>query len=228
MYQVQKRKRRGYYNQPKARVDYSAALTERSRRARAGWMQVAIQRAALGELKMIDTDLTNAGVSTTATITCLNACQVGTDITNRIGREILMTSVQLRGFFNPSGANTGDIVFWAIVYDRQSNAAAPVWTDVYMTDSIFPETRNLNNRKRFKVLGSGYITVPSATSIDAKYIPFEFYRKLKHPVEYNATNGGTVADIVTGGLFWMVRGITVLGANDVNCSIGGRVRFSDK
>lgn len=180
-----------------------------------------------GELKAIDTSLTTADVSSTASLLCINPCGQGSDIGQRVGRQIVMKSLQIRGFFNPNGANSGDIVFWSVVYDRQPNAALCGWTDVYTTSAAYPQLRNLNNRKRFKVLGSGYITIPATTSIDAKYIPFEFYRKLNHPVEFNATNGGTIADITTGSLVWMVRATAALGADDVAFNGSSRVRYSD-
>lgn len=226
MFQVRKRKRYGYYNTPKARVDYSAEMTEKSRRARAGWMRTAVQRAALGELKKIDTVLLNTNVSTTASITLINGCARGDDSDDRIGREIQMKSVQVRGDFYPNGTNAGDLVFWAVVYDRQTNAAAPVWTDVYTSDGIYPQLRNLDNRKRFKVLGSGYIQLPKAGA-EYPYTPFEFYRKLNHPVEFNSENNGNVGDITTGSLFWFVRATTVAGDNDYTLQAYSRVRYSD-
>jgi len=179
-----------------------------------------------GELKAIDTALSSTAINTTEIITCINPCAQGSDIGQRVGREIIMKSVQLSGVFYPGGASVGDVITWSLVYDRQTNAAAPVWTDVYTQDSTNPLFRNLNNRKRFKVLGSGMLAVPK---VDADVIntPFNFYRKLKHPVEFNATNGGTVADITTGGLFFMIRGRAAPGADDYDCSLYARVRFSD-
>lgn len=200
--------------------------------ARRNWMVPQVERGysgawgTTGELKAIDTSLLTTDVSTTEIITCINACSQGTDIGTRIGREIKMKSVQVKGAFYPNGANAGDLAFWAIVYDRQTNAAAPAWTDVYTDDGIYPEFRNLNNRKRFKVLGSGYIPLPKAGA-DVVRTPFEFYRKLNHPVEFNAVNGGAVADIQTGGLFWMLRGATAAGADDYAFQASARVRYSD-
>lgn len=179
-----------------------------------------------GELKSIDVDLSSTDVSTTEQVVCLNPCTQGSDIGNRVGREILMRSVQIRGVFNTMAASVGDVAFWALVYDRQTNAAAPAWTDVYTTDDWYPNLRNLNNRKRFKILGSGYISLPKVGA-DNPYVPFEFYRKLKHPVEFNATNGGTVADITTGGLFWLVRATVVAAGDDSQFRGSSRVRFAD-
>lgn len=198
-----------------ASMDYSAKARRR-----------AIQNVRYGELKVLDTVLDTTDVSTTSIITCIDTCQVGSDVDDRVGREILLKSVQVRGVLFANGANPGGTVFWAIVYDRQTNAAAPVWTDVYTTNSYYPALRNLDNRKRFKIIGSGYIAVPKAGA-DIPSVPFEFYRKLRHSVEYNSTNGGTVADIQTGGLFFMIRANAALGADDYTLVATSRVRFTD-
>lgn len=198
-----------------------AASRDMSRRSR----QVEMW-GARGELKAIDTSLTGYA-STTERIVCVNACTQGSDIGNRVGRETLMRSVQVRGHFQPGSAADPNVVFWAVVYDNQTNAAAPVWTDVFTADGTYPQLRNLDNRKRFKVLGSGYLSLVGGTSVEEKYIPFEFYRKLKLPVTYNSTNGGTVADIATGGLFFMVRGTGADGTSCSGLSASARVRFAD-
>lgn len=180
-----------------------------------------------GEMKVIDTNLSSADISSTAIITCINACARGDDINDRIGRECTMKSVQIRGYFQALGACPGDIVFWSVVYDRQSNGAAPGWTDVYTTAAEQPNLRNLDNRKRFKVLGSGYLVVNAATSLDGLQTPIEFYRKLNHPIEFNSLNNGDVGDISTGGLFWMVRAGQAQGANDTGFYGSVRVRYTD-
>lgn len=229
MYQT---RRRTKYASKSGRQTASAALSRVSRSqalaARRNWMVVTSGTwGAQGELKAIDTDLSSDAVcSNGALIACINPCSQGTDIGTRVGRQITMKSVQIRGEFLPNGTNPGDLVFWAVVYDRQTNTAAPGWADVYTTSALQPQLRNLDNRKRFKVLGSGYIALPKAGA-DLKFTPFEFYRKLNHPVEFNATNGGTVLDIVSGGLFFLIRGASASGDDDYSIQAASRVRYSD-
>lgn len=215
--------------QAKRRMRASSAITRRSRQMfRVEAMSGGTRGWGLkGELKAIDTDISNTAVATAESVICINKCTQGSDIGNRVGRQIMMKSVQIRGFMSTVGTNNGDLVFWAVVYDRQSNAAAPEWTDVYTTDAVYPQLRNLDNRKRFKVLGSGYEPMAAVATVDYRYKVVEFYRKLDLPVEFNATNGGTVADITTGGLFFMIRGSSAAGDNDVHLYASSRVRFSD-
>lgn len=137
-----------------------------------------------------------------------------------------MVSVQVRGYYKPNGTNAGDVVFWSLVYDRQTNGVVPAWTDVYTLDSISHQIRNLDNRKRFTILGSGYIPIPKAGA-DIPIIPFEYFKRIEFMTEYNATNGGTVADITTGGLFWMHRGGSAAGDNDVTADLAARLKYTD-
>lgn len=203
-----------------ASMDYSAQSRRRYQAAARAW--------GVGtELKAIDTDLSWDNVSTTDRLECINLCTAGADIGNRVGREITMRSVQLRGYIVGNGAAPAGLVFWAIVYDRQSNGAAPSWEDIYTADTLEPQFRNLDNRKRFKVLGSSYVQVPSTSSLETKQVPIEFYRKMRHPVEYNSTNGGTIADIQTGALWFMIRASEAVGDNDYSIEAWTRVRFTD-
>lgn len=211
------------------RLVESIQATERSRQnkiSRARGTYVPTSLAMPGEMKYIDTTLDSAAVSTTEIIQCINACQVGTTVSTRIGRQITLRSVELQGYFTATGANTGDMVRWAVVYDRQTNAAAPTWTDVFKNDVVTHAVRNHDNKRRFKVLAKQVVPIPKAGA-DNPVVPLEYYRKLRHPTEYNSTNGGTVADITTGGLFFMVRAMAAAGADDVALYGIARVRYAD-
>lgn len=181
--------------------------------------------ASTGEVKWIDTVLTTTDISTTEIISALNLIPNGSDVSERVGREAVMISVQVTGHFFTNGASAGDDVFWAVVYDRQTNGALPTWQDVYTTDAVVPNIRTHYNRKRFKVLGSGYIVVPKVGA-DIRHVPFNFYRKLKHPVEYSSA-AAIIDNVRSGSLIWMVRGTGAAGADDTSFSGSARVRFTD-
>lgn len=211
----------------------SMASKESTRLAQRGRAQALSSRRSytvgyggIGEVKALDTDLSTADVCSTEVITCINVCSQGTSLGTRVGREIQMLSVQIKGYFYPTGAHAGGMVFWSLVYDRQSNGAVPDWDDVYTTDAIQPQLRNLDGRKRFKVLGSGFIPTPKVGA-DYLCLPFEFFKKIKYPVTYNGANQGDVTDVMTGGLIWMCRGTIAQGADDCTLAASVRVRFTD-
>lgn len=197
-----------------ASMDYSAQSRRR-------YVNTARRLARVGELKVIDTSVTGSAAS----VDLVNACVQGTDQDERIGREILMTSIEIEGYVSFSFAAAGsDISNLFIVYDKQSNAAAPSFSDVYTT-SLPNCVRNLDNRKRFKVLAE----IPTMATTDVSntvLVPVKYYRKLMLPVEFDASNAGDITDIRTGGLF-VLQG-SGPGGSTIGSTLKVRVRFSDK
>ena len=55
----------------------------------------------------------------------------------------------------------------------------------------------------------------------------KWYRRLNHPVTFNAGDAGTVADITTGSLYFLVVGSEAAGATAGTVSGRVRVRFDD-
>lgn len=116
--------------------------------------------------------------STTAVFSCLNFPQVGAAFYNRVGNDIFMKSVRLRGFFKPSGAATGNTVpsfcRIMIVYDRQTNGAFPALADVIADYNTAGATTtnalsgiNMNNRGRFLVLMDNQVILPAVGAAGA-------------------------------------------------------------
>lgn len=225
--QVSKRGQRGKYKRGTVSRKQSAASRKRAlEKGRVLQIPYGFPGGALSEMKS-----TTVGISTdassTETITLLNGLTMGTAaIDNRIGRSIMMKSIEVFLRFTPKGANTGDHVLLSVVYDRQTNAATPAWTDVYNADDDKGFMRNVYSKRRFKVLHKALIPTPKAGA-DFPYVPHEFYRKLRHPVEYNSGNAGTVADITTGGLFLMYRAVAAAGADAVTVAGHCRTRYLD-
>lgn len=177
-----------------------------------------------GEFKSIDTQpflpLNSVGAAT-----LLNQCVRGDDIGDRTGREIIMKSIELSCFTIPVAASPGSSGRFIVVYDRQSNGVAPTWAMVVGAPST-TNFKNLDNRKRFKILFDKTIIMSDVGQSESHNF-FTWYRRLRHPVTYNAGNAGTIADINTGALYLLTYGSTGIAANPHNCWINARVRFLD-
>jgi len=184
------------------------------------------------ELKVVDTALTTTIIPTAATITLLNGIATGTDYTNRIGRKILIKSILFRATLIPNtSSNTpaGDVTRHMLIYDSQSNGAAPAIGDILQNSSI-NDPMNLNNRDRFKVLVDKFITMGAAQyatgtltagSPTAKQV--SVYRKCNLEQIFNNT-GSSVTSIQTGALYYVV----LSGFNNQSTSLWTcRVRFID-
>jgi len=168
----------------------------------------------------------------TPTFTLLNGLQQGTTASTRIGRQIVMKTVEWR--FNVS---TSTLTNWTsnrfmIVVDTQANAATPAFTDIY--DSAIPSTlRNVSNMPRFKVLYDsdefimiGNLSASPGNDLIAR--AFKGYMKINIPVQYNSGNTGTVTDIQTNAIYFVTVGNSSSATTNTdvfNSQI--RIRYTD-
>lgn len=153
-----------------------------------------------------------------ATLNTLFAPQEGSDIDNRIGRKVSVYAIRIKGFIdlpkgvNLTSANTAEKVRLVLVQDTQTNGAqlagedvlaAPGTSDGGLALSTFI---NLANLGRFKILKDKSFSLSNpnmswdGTNMEANSLarPFKMSVKFNKPVvvNFNNTNGGTVADIV--------------------------------
>lgn len=204
-----------------------------SQAGRAGLVASRRQPPPLPLLPSVEFKSITAGLAAVAegTVNLVNPAVMGTDLFNRVGRQFMMRSVECHGYMLVTcGAGSGSTVTRCLlVYDRQSNGVAPAIADVLDADNAYA-MRNLNNRKRFKILMDRRIPLSfeNAAVAASATVNVDFYRKLRHPVEFNAGNAGTVADITSGALFFILCTDTGAAAT-VNTFTGNvRTRFTDQ
>jgi len=184
------------------------------------------------EKKTVDVDPTVVAVNTTGSVTLLNGIATGTDFTDRIGRKVLLKSIQLRWQLEPTdqvvGGNLCRIV---IVYDAQTNGAAPAVTDVLKSASPLANV-NLNNRDRFQILfDKTYLqlfaanTATQAVAFGQAYFRGKLYRRLKHEMVFGGTTAA-VGSIQTGSIYLITIGSNIATA-DSQLSFTSRIRFMD-
>lgn len=181
------------------------------------------------ELNFVDTALALANVSTTATLTLLNGLAQGTTASTRIGRRIQMKSIEMKGFANAQSTSDFQTVRFAIVLDKQANAAAPAFTDIY--DAATPYAlRNISNKARFWVLwDSGLKDISGNNSFmcDTSVESLEIYKRINIPVQYNAGTAGTVGDIQTNALYFVAIGSKATGTTSAMFTGNIRIRYDD-
>jgi len=183
------------------------------------------------ELKFVDTALALTDVSTTPTINVLNAMGTGNSASTRVGRQIRIKSIEWKGYLQQGTSATYNISRHAIVLDRQANAVAPAFTDIY--DAATPiALRNISNKKRFKVIwDSGLISQAGNRTAGqltgTGMVAVEGYKRTSILVQYNAGTAGTVADITTNALYLVSIGAAAAGAADTELNVNVRIRFDD-
>lgn len=184
------------------------------------------------ELKLIDVNASATDVTLAGTWQLLNGTSTGTDYQLRIGRKIRVKSIQLRGYLRPTDPTTVVPQRWDlyVIYDKQSDGSAPT-TTAFLENSTAVSFTNLNNRRRFMVLGHicGYLgsngangaLAPGGEAID-------WGAAVDLETIYNGT-GGTIADIATGSIYLLSISSTTSGTGTgFTTDMVGRVRFTDE
>jgi len=160
----------------------------------------------------------NLGSAAVANPLCLCVPTVGAALNQRVGRKITVRKIKIHGTIAvaaQAAQGAGDAaskIRIALVQDMQTNAAqmtgAQLYQDATAAATTISTFQNPNNFGRFRVLKDKIIQIgnlnlagsPTANDViqNGGKINFKFAVNFKKPVEvhFNATNGGTVADIV--------------------------------
>jgi len=151
-----------------------------------------------------------------ATINALFAPVTGDDFNTRDGRKCQVLGIKVRGYFNvpaqadATGADDANVIRILMVLDKQTNAtqlnAEDVVGGVAVANNNVNQFQNPAFFGRFRVLKDKTYTLNNpqmtwdGTNIEQSGLkkPFKLSHKFKKPlmVHFNATNGGTVADII--------------------------------
>jgi len=177
-----------------------------------------------GEFKSVDVTQ-NFAMNQTGALYLLNGIARGDDINERTGRQVILKSVELK-CDNYITATTGvrQTQRVLVVYDSQTNATALTILQVLNAVTVI-SMKNLENRKRFQILLDK--TLDLMPSGDERQ-HWKWYKKLNHQVQFNNGDAATVADIVTGSLYFITIGSNVAGVNAGTSDITVRVRYTDK
>jgi len=196
------------------------------------------------ELKAYDVAFvtSNFGVAQTgAFVATLNAMTQGTEVYQRVGRKTYNKNLHFIGGIYPQAAlATNSYCRVIIFYDSQPNAAYPATFTTLLQDSnagaglSVLSRMNISERERFKILRDKYMLVGGVTAAGVQNVPDschqannlnEFIDLKGIETTYNATNGGTIADITSGSL---VLALISDGTNgDVQLTWSTRLRYYD-
>lgn len=164
----------------------------------------------------------NAGIADPATFLCLCVPVVGAALNQRIGRRINYFKVKIRGQIKcaaqaaQSASETASSVRILLVADKQTNAAAMTAAQLMTPDAgtsmSLQAFQNQDNFGRFQVLKDKRFSISNANLVGSPttgdvvqqgmLILFKINYTFKNPMpaHFNATNGGTIADIVDNSL----------------------------
>jgi len=200
------------------------------------------------EVKSLDLTVSTS-IDTTGSVQGLNFIRAGSSFFNRIGRRVELKSLMVKLQINPIRTmGTNDYMRIVIVYDRQTNGAAPAVADIIQdtdqagtnTTNIFTDI-NLNNRDRFQIFMDKRISLPSLTltagvitniglidPVSPHFIFTKFIKLGGELTQYKADSApAVIGDIATGGLFMLVLGNQAAGAEGYSVLGKTRLRFND-
>jgi len=198
------------------------------------------------ELKAFDVAVTTTNVDVVAAppnfLTNLNCPINGAELYQRVGRKIYMKSLHLKGWLQIAATALQDFVRIVVYYDSQPNAAAPTFAQLFQDSnaaagSSFLSEINLVNRERFQILRNIEVLTPSSTyaagvqtntaypETNGRLRVNEFIPLKGLETIFNATNGGTVADISSGALGFVV--FSSENSNSVTFQWSSRLRYYD-
>lgn len=186
-------------------------------------------KATKAEYKNVDTNIAAAPLTTAGTLTLLNAIAAGNGPSGMVGRKCVLRSVQIRSSaFTGSAAGGGSTWRQLIVYDAESNGAAPAVNDILTNPNPFAPMQ-LNNSHRFKILMDDFgIFAPNVAAATSASSPSTYaidrYRKIALDFIGPATAGGP-AGITTGAIYLL----TLVSDATLTPSVThfARVRYTD-
>ena len=173
----------------------------------------------------------NLGDVAVATPQCLFAPKVSASLNGRIGRKVKVLSIKIRGYIRAAqqaaqaAADPMSTIRLMLVLDKQTNATqmtgAQLLNDAGAAATTLNAYQNPNNFGRFKVLKQKMITLGNpggfndaattgATNGVTKLFKMTYKFKVPLLVNFNATNGGTVADIIDNSFHILA------GADDIS------------
>lgn len=191
-------------------------------------------------------DITNTIYQANSTPSVVNqfAMTQGTDFNQRIGRKVIIKSIQCRGMCVGEGAKALAMVGAAAQYircimlvDMQPNGSLPTAANILASATDPTSFMNLDNRDRFKVIwDKKFVLDPFifqtgtnlGYSCSNQIKQFDIYKKCNIEVIFNNVNGGTIADIQSGSIIFLSLGTTAAGLNtDANIIMSTRLRYLD-
>lgn len=191
-----------------------------------------VRAVGTGETGFVDTALASYALDTTGSVTLLNTVAQGASVNQRVGKKIILKSIQARGYMqNNTAASVNDVAF-LIVYDKRPTGSLPSVTDILVAANA-SAFNNDANAGRFSVIKRVDETLMGNTSaaasyLDSMYKGADYFLDLKNrPTVYKAAGTGAIGDIEEGALYLVTVGNVTAGTGAAATAQAFRLRFLD-
>lgn len=187
------------------------------------------------ELKFVDSYNAFSVASGIGTVTDFtDPIETGTTESKRIGRQITIKKIMLKGFIELDASTHPQSTGWfrlMVILDTQTNGlranTGDIWHDTATSGLL--TYNNLSNKYRFKTLldktmtinASCYDSVASEYGLVTRH--FSYFKALSLPIEYSDGGTGAITEIRTNNIYI----ITVSAGTGMTVYMNRRTRFSD-
>lgn len=187
------------------------------------------------ETGFVDLAATSYALDTTGTITLIATIPQGTSVNTRVGKKILLKSLQIRGFCVAGSTAAYNDCAILVVYDKRPTGSLPLVTDVLVTATSTAFNNDANSgrfkivrRYDFELIGSvtGTLATQQLTEASAKSAD-DFIDLKGKPQVFKAAGTGAIGDIEEGCLYLVTVGSNAAGTSAATASLGFRTRFVD-
>lgn len=182
------------------------------------------------EKKFIDLALTAFNASTTGVVSYISSgISQGASQSQRIGRNIVLKSIEGRGAVEAGTTTTIANVRLMLIEDKQPNKALAGITDILNSASYY-SLNNDANKERFRTIMNMPLCIignNATPTTELANVPTNFYKKLNIEVTYGIIGDGTIADTTTGALLLVVVSDIAVGTASPNYNTTFRIRYID-
>lgn len=212
----------------KVKRTYTGSAASAAWRASPAYMGLNRRAVASKESGYVDLISASYNFDTTGSIALIATIQQGTSVQQRIGKKVVLKSLQMRGFAQAGSTATINDVAMLIVYDARPTGSLPAITDI-LNSANSRSFNNDANSGRFKILKRvDCVLVGGATLTEATYKDMDFYLDLKkRPCVFQAAGSGAIGDISEGALYVVTVGSNAAGTTAASMVAGFRTRFID-
>lgn len=190
------------------------------------------------ETGYVDLAAANYALDTTGSVTLIATIAQGASVNQRVGKKIILKSLQCRGYMQNNATALSNDVAYLIVYDKRPTGALPAVTDILVTASA-NSFNNDANSGRFRILkrvdnlliGNVSQTAPPVSDgnmSDLYAVGEDWFLDLKGlPSVFKAAGTGAIGDIEEGALYLVTVGQRAAGTTAAAANLAFRTRFVD-
>lgn len=206
------------------------------------------------ELNVLDRNGAKTITNATGELLLLNGIAQGTSVKERIGRRVMIRSINIKLMLSQSSNMNGDVTVdndyasalsrVILIQDRYANGQLPDITDILShVQTLAPVNwhTNVDNRQRFKLLWDktlhpGTWTGPMFSNTDGVYVTaanvaYKKYKKVNIPTVFNSGTDDQIGSIQHNALYLCVLtsaiGATGNPAEYCRYQYSSRIRYTD-